>query len=47
MIKYKKISLKKVFDFAQRLKEKSKQEDREFIKKQHMSLIKAKKINVK
>jgi len=47
MEKYKKIPNKKVSDFGKRLRDKSKIEDREFIKKQQISLIKAKKIIVR
>jgi hypothetical protein len=47
MEEYKKIPNKKVSDFGKRLRDKSKIEDREFIKKQQISLIKAKKIIVR
>jgi hypothetical protein len=47
MGKYIKIPNEIVSDFGKRLRDKSKIEDREFIKKQQISLIKAKKIIVK
>ena len=47
MEKYTKIPNEIVSNFGKRLRDKLKSDDREFIKKQQMSLIKAKKIIVK
>jgi hypothetical protein len=46
MTDYEKIPYEKISAFGKRLRDKSKNDDREFIKKQQISFIKAKKIKV-